>query len=184
LCDSDLELVRRARNGDERACHQLVDRHADPMFRLAYVLAGNAADAEDIVQETFSAAFRALAAFRERSSVRTWLNGILVRRAARLRRFRRTHKTVSLDAGGNAVYAVGGTTRSKSSAESVEVRLDVNAALGILSSEHRQVVVLREFQGMTYREIAEVLRIPQGTVESRLHRARRELRSHLRGHLG
>ena len=75
---TDSELVRRARHGDEAAFHELVDRYAGVLFGLAFSLVGHAADAEDVVQETFSGAFRGLRAFRGFSSVKTWLIRILI----------------------------------------------------------------------------------------------------------
>ncbi len=83
LGPTDFALIQRARGGDHGAFHDLVDRHAGSLFGLAVSLSGNAADAEDIVQETFTGAFRGLAGSEGRASVKTWLTRILVRQAAR-----------------------------------------------------------------------------------------------------
>jgi RNA polymerase sigma-70 factor, ECF subfamily len=167
----DIELLRRAEDGDSAAFHALVDRHASRLFRLAVSLVGNAADAEDVLQETFVGAFRGLKSFEGRASVKTWLTRILVNQAARWRRGRRGRAGEQMP---DSVAAPAGSPESA---------IDVQAALGQLSSEHRQVLVLREFERMSYEEMAEVLDIPRGTVESRLHRARGELREKLKSYL-
>jgi len=178
LRTSDLELVRRARDGDEVACHALVDRFAPELYRLALFLVGDAADAEDVLQETFSGAFRHLGRFAGRSSVRTWLSGILVRQAARCRRSRKRARLLSLDPQHDRVRETG--SGAPGAAETADLRMDVASALETLAPIHREVIVLRELQGFTYEEIAEALSLPRGTVESRLFRARRILRQLLK----
>ena len=137
------------------------------------MLSRTAADAEDIVQETFIGAFAGLAKFNGQSSVKTWLSRILTRQAARAwNRSRRSRMTAQLDedvAGADAGLFVA------SAATAVDHKIDIAAVLQTLSVEHRQILVLREMEGLSYGEIAESLGIPQGTVESRLHRARAEV---------
>ena len=166
----DIELLRLAGDGDSAAFHALVDRHAQRLYRLAVTLVGNAADAEDVLQETFIGAFRGLRSFEGRASVKTWLTRILVMQAAQWRRDRRRR----FERLGDSLPA---------SSASAEAALDVPAAIAQLSPEHRQVLVLREFERMSYEEMAEVLDVPRGTVESRLHRARNELREKLKAYL-
>jgi len=180
---TDLQLVRRARQGDNAALHELVDRHAGQLFALAVALVGNAADAEDVVQETLLGALRGIRAFRGRSAVKTWLAGILVRQAARHHRSRSRRPVVSLDALSEASVTALGKGQSTPSTAELDIRMDVLAALETLTREHRQVIVLRELQGMSYKEMAEVLSVPRGTVESRLFRARGALRERLGGYL-
>lgn len=167
----DIELLRRAGAGDSAAFHALVDRHAQRLYRLAVSLIGNAADAEDVLQETFIGAFRGLRSFQGRASVKTWLTRILVLQAGQWRRDRRRRRFEPM---GDSIAAAG---------PSAEAGLDVRAAIGQLSPEHREVLVLREFERMSYEEIAEALDVPRGTVESRLHRARSELREKLKAYL-
>jgi RNA polymerase sigma-70 factor, ECF subfamily len=176
----DLELLRRARRGDGRAFHALVDRFARPMYGLAYSMLNNAADAEDVVQETFAGAFKALSKFEERSSVKTWLSRILLNQIAMFRRDRRGNDDRAISGGAlDSVEAV------KASVDAgVDARLDLQSTLQGLSDEHREVLVLREWQQMSYDEIAGVLNVPRGTVESRLFRARAELRKKLGDYLG
>lgn len=174
---TDLELLQKARCGDTGAFHELVDRHGPRLYGLAVRLVGNSADAEDVVQETFTGAFRGLRAFRGQSSVKTWLTQILVRQAVQHHRSRRRHATVSLDQPAAGVPEVPPGQRQ------ADIRMDVSKAILSLGREHREVIVLRELQGMSYDDISTVLAVPKGTVESRLFRARRELQGLLKGYL-
>ena len=183
LHPTDLELVRGARQGDDAAFHELVDRHAGGLFALAFSLVGNAADAEDVVQETLLGALRGLRGFKGRSSVKTWLIRILVKQAARHHRSRSRRGTVWLDDLSEASASVLSKQQAAPSTRELDIRMDVLATLETLSRKHRQVIVLRELQGMSYQEMAVVLGIPRGTVESRLFRARRELKERLKGYL-
>jgi RNA polymerase sigma-70 factor (ECF subfamily) len=167
----DIQLLRRAGHGDSKAFHELLDRHAQRLYRLAMSLVDNAADAEDVVQETFIGAYRGLQSFREQSSVKTWLTRILFTQAALMQRNRRRRANAVLD------ESVVGSMADPDSG------IDVQAALRKLSPEYREILMLREFEQMSYAEIAEVLNVPQGTVESRLHRARGELREKLKAYL-
>jgi len=176
---ADAALLRRARHGDASAFHDLVDRHAARLFAMAASFAGNVTDAEDIVQETFAGAFRGLRAFEGRSSVRTWLTSILVRQTAmhRRRTTRREARLVRLETASEPVAAVPSPTQA------ADTRIDVMDAIQLLSPQHRDVIILRELQGLSYDEMAEALGIPRGTVESRLFRARRHLQERLKGYL-
>ena len=175
LPPTDLELVQRARHGDLDAFHDLVDRHAGYLCGLAASLVGNAADAEDAVQETLAGAFRGLRGFREQAAVKTWLTGILVRQAAMHFRRGRFRGWRRLDAAPEPTVAPA--------AHKADVGMDVRAAILALRPEHREVIVLREMQGFSYEEIAQALGVPPGTVESRLFRARKELQGLLRDYL-
>jgi RNA polymerase sigma-70 factor, ECF subfamily len=172
----DVELLRQAAAGNARAFHELVDRHADRLYRLATSLVGNAADAEDVLQETFTGAFRGLKGFEQRASVRTWLTRILVTQAAKWRRDRKRRMVEPIEPHEESMGRTGAQ-------ESAAAKIDLQAALQKLSDEHRQVLVLREFDLMSYDEIAQVLDVPRGTVESRLHRARLELREKMKAYV-
>jgi RNA polymerase sigma-70 factor (ECF subfamily) len=166
--DEDAALLRRVAAGQSAAFTGLVDRYGQRLYRAALALVGNAADAEDVVQETFAGAFEAARRFRGEASVKTWLLKILLRQAARIHRKRRKWRFLSLTTAEESTAAPG-------PAERVDAEMDVPIMLRGLSAEHRQVIVLRELQGLSYEEMAETLGVPRGTVESRLHRARREL---------
>ena len=181
MAATDQELVRSACDGDERAFHALVDRHAPSLLRTAMSLSQNRADAEDLLQETFVGAYKGLKRFAGRSSVKTWLVGILTRQAARAwHKSRRRRRTRSIHSGTN-VNIQAGALSTEGPERGVERQIDVRQVLASLGSAQREVLVLRELQGLSYEEIAQVLGIPRGTVESRLYRARAEFRERFDG---
>jgi RNA polymerase sigma-70 factor (ECF subfamily) len=168
----DAELLRQIERGEQASFRTLVDRHARYLHGVAMALVSNQADAEDIVQETFVAVLNGK--FRGESAVRTWMVQILVRRAAMLRRTRFRKPSVALgetDVAGSASANAGS-----------EAKLDLTEMLKVLSPEHRAVIVLRELEHLSYEEMAAALDVPRGTVESRLHRAREELRKRFKGY--
>lgn len=175
LVPDDSELWGQIRRGDEAAFRDLVDRQGRYLYGVAHALTGNPTDAEDLVQETFVGAIRSR--FRGQASLRTWLVRILVNRAGMLRRSKRRHRQVAIDPpvmGSRHELAV------RPSTSATEARLDLTTMLAGLSPEHRAVIVLRELEGLSYEQMAAVLQVPRGTVESRLHRAREELRKRYR----
>ena len=153
----------------------MVDRHCDDLFGLAFSLVGNRADAEDVVQQTLLGAFRRIDSFEGRSSLKTWLVRILVNQASKTRRSRRVRRAVPIDPGTGRGDERGEgkawSSRRESAAAAVDSRLDLLAMLEELSPDHREILLLRETQQMSYDEIAETLGVPRGTVESRLFRA-------------
>lgn len=173
---TDSELIARARAGDHVAFHALVDRHAGGLYRLAAALIGDPMAAQDVVQETLLGAFTGLSKFRGEASVKTWLTRILVRQVARHHRREVPRRTAPLT---GSELAPG---RPDAGAVA-DTRLDFQQALARLGPEHREVILLREVQGLSYHEVAAVLNLPQGTVESRLARARALLRQSLREYL-
>jgi len=179
LPTSDDELVPRLRRGDAEAFRLLVDRFGDDLFRLACSTLGGEADAYDLVQETLVGAFRGIGRFDGRSSLRTWLLRILFNQASKAKRSRRLRQAVPLHAVDGSAGAAGAdadrTLLQAPPQSAVDAGIDVMEMLQTLSSEHRQVLVLREIQRLSYGEIAEALGVPVGTVESRLHRARQDL---------
>jgi RNA polymerase sigma-70 factor (ECF subfamily) len=136
-----------------------------------------------LVQETLVAALTST--FRGESKVRTWLVQILVRRAALLRRSRKRQHGETL------ANAVGATLADESrpmpsgspDTAASDARIDLARMLEALTPEHRQIIVLRELEGMSYDEMAAALGVPRGTVESRLHRARGVLKEKFKGYL-
>jgi len=176
----DLSLLRRAAGGDGQAFSDLVERHAKSMYRLAYMLLGSNADAEDVLQETWTGVYKSLKRFEGRSTVRTWLTRILTTQVALWRRKRRGG-VISLDDAPTAEDDALPREERSASRQS-DWQADLEVALARLSLDHREVIVLREIEGFSYDEIAESLRVPRGTVESRLHRARGELRKHLKSY--
>ena len=170
--DGDSELVLKASRGDPTALRAIVDGHFAALLKLAQSLVGPRADAEDLVQETFLAAFQGLGRFEGRARLRTWLIAILLRQVAAWRRKARPA----------AALEETGPDAGRTRVPQADLRMDVMAALDRLEPPHREVLVLREFGGLSYQEMAEALGVPRGTVESRLHRARQELRDLMPGY--
>lgn len=169
----ETELVKRAVRGDAAAFGDLAGRYMNDVYRLARSMGYPRGEAEDLMQDTFLAAFEGIGRYERRASFKTWLLAILFRQAGRARRYQALRKMDVFDenvpGGSNGALkqaAEGGCDR----------RLDARAMLETLSPEHRAVLVLRELEGMSYDEIAGALEIPRGTVESRLFRARATLR--------
>jgi RNA polymerase sigma-70 factor (ECF subfamily) len=182
-----LELVQASAGGDRKAFHSLVDRYAPELTRLARSLSRTRSDAEDVVQETFIGAYRSAARFDGRASVRTWLTRILVRQAAKAwnknRRQRETQRLDGVEGSDGAWQRPDGSSGLAGSTSSVDRRIDLQQIIATLGEDHRQVIVMREIDGLSYAEISDALGVPQGTVESRLHRARAELRVKLAGYM-
>ena len=165
-------LIERSRRGDLDAFDRLVAAHQDRVYHAAYRITGNADDAHDAAQETFVKAFRALPRYRHEAAFATWLHRIAVNAALDIVRRRPQVPPVSLE----DVVLPASAHNPDREAERREVQQRVHRALQQLSPDHRVIIVLRDLQGMAYEEIAAVLRIPLGTVRSRLSRARDALR--------
>jgi RNA polymerase sigma-70 factor (ECF subfamily) len=170
------ELLERARRGENAARTELVMRHGRRLFGLAAALLGGGdADVNDVVQETFLAAFDGgLKTFKGDASLATWLSGVLVNRVRKLRRYRLSRPAGPLDDARRQPATDDRALRSP--ATEVEQRVDVAAMLDSLEPEYREVIVLREWQQMSYAEMASALGVPERTAETRLTRARRMLR--------
>ena len=176
------ELLEQARRGDNAARTELVMRHGRRLFALAAALLGGGdADVNDVVQETFLAAFDGgLKAFQGGSSLSTWLSGIMINRVRKLRRYRHARPACPLD---DALRRPADDNRaSRGPATQVEQRVDVATMLDSLPPEYREVIVLREWQQMSYAEMASALGVPERTAETRLTRARRMLRQRFGGY--
>src|SRR5665213_459384 len=155
----------------------MVRRHAEGLFAMAYSLLGSAHDAEDAVQETLITAMNRIGTFEGRSTLGTWLRGILVFKADKVRRSRKVRSALPLqDYDGASGGRADSRLTSRSPVAAIDSAADLNVMLQTLSPEHRQIIVLRELQQLSYEEISKMLKIPVGTVESRLYRARQELK--------
>jgi RNA polymerase sigma-70 factor (ECF subfamily) len=174
----DRELVALARQGRTEAYGELVRRYQDRLFHTLVSFLQNAEDALDVAQETFLTAWQALDSFKGDARFFTWLYRIGMNLAIDLKR--RQKKTSRLDPGqedsGRQPDPVASDADPSQALERQEESARVRWALGRVSDEHRAVLLLKDLEGLKYEEIAEVLDIPLGTVRSRLHRARLELR--------
>jgi RNA polymerase sigma-70 factor (ECF subfamily) len=169
-------LVDRLRASDDRAFEELVITYQHRVFGVAQRMLGSAAEAEEIAQETFLRVHRSIAEFRGEARLSTWLYAIasrlcLNRLASSERRLRRD------DA--DALERIPGGTDAAARLESREVEAALEDAIAALPDDRRIVVVLRDLEGLSYEAIAEVLGLELGTVRSRLHRARMDLKAKL-----
>ena len=182
--DSDeAALIERCRAGDLAAFEPLVEKYRQRVYRLAYNILRDSEEAWDVSQDAFIRAFQALASFRGDSAFYTWLFRIVInvardrarQHAARGRAFG-TERVEEED--WDRALADHGTAPDTHAAQ-VEERERIGRALSTLSEQHQAIIMLSDLEGLSYREIAEVLNIPMGTVMSRLHNARRRLRDAL-----
>jgi RNA polymerase sigma-70 factor (ECF subfamily) len=175
---SERELVLRAQAGDRRAFGELVNRYMRRAYYAALGLVGSPDDAMDLSQEAFARAFRARASIDPERPFYAWLYQIVRRLCFNFVRDRRTRLRRMEEATAYLVDQAGsGAVRDDPArnAERAELRARVSAAIERLPEREREVLVLKEFEDLRYREIAELLGIPMGTVMSRLYTARRNL---------
>ena len=187
---NESELVSQSRNGDRAAFTELVNRYAAKVFRLARHITKNDHDAEDVLQEAFLKAYSRLDQFQGNSRFYTWLVRIAVNEALMKLRRAKTRKTVSLDQ--ELESEDGSLPRETASEEEspeerygrLETREYLTQAIDSLSEAYRSVFVLRDIEGLSTEETAEMLDLSVSAVKSRLLRARLQLREKLKRHLG
>jgi RNA polymerase sigma-70 factor, ECF subfamily len=175
----DRRLIAAALAGNTAAFGDLVCRYQDRLYNAVLRLVDHGEDAADVVQDTFVNAFQALRSFKGDSELYTWLYRIAFNSAISQKRKKRP--VASLDAARGLDPSIDpiDTSPGTRPGEALEQREDeagLYAALARLSTEHRDVLVLKDLDGQRYEDIALVLEVPIGTVRSRLHRARMELR--------
>jgi RNA polymerase sigma-70 factor, ECF subfamily len=191
--DEDTLFVLRCRKGDVDAFEVLVARHQKKMLNIAYRLMGDYEEACDVVQESFLSAYRAIGKFKGQARFATWLYSIVVNHAkSRLKQkgnqFR--HEGAILDDPSEAKVGdpYGGTPyRGDAPDEGLEkkdLENRVQRCILSLDGEQREVIVLRDIQGFSYTEIGQMLKLPDGTIKSRLYRARNALKDCLKDILG
>ncbi len=184
---TDAELVRRTLSGDTHCYDVLVQRYQRQVYSLLFRLLGNATDAEDLLQETFIKAYRALHSFRQDASFLTWLYKIAANLSIDLMRMRRSRATASLDEEADFGREPPATDRRSDPEETAmreAVAESVHEAIMELPERYRRAVLLRHVADMSIEEIAEALCLPTGTVKTHLFRARAILRERLRPALG
>jgi len=176
--EGDQLLVERVQAGDRRAFDVLVSKYQRRLMRLVSRLVHDPAEAEDVVQETFIKAYRALRHFRGDAAFYTWLYRIGINTAKNylVTQSRRTPTSSEADAEQAESFDDGNKLRDNNTPESVlaskQIAATVNAAMDVLPIELRTAIVLREIEGLSYEEISEIMACPIGTVRSRIFRAR------------
>lgn len=178
------DLVERARSGDREAFSCLVRAYEAKVFQLAYGLTRDRNLADDMAQEAFIKAYTALPKFEARSAFGTWLYRITINHVKDHLRRTKSRREVSLDDLNPAVLADEGSAAREARARARErTRELVLKTIGLLPEKYATILSLRDLQGRSYDDIAGVLNISPGTVDSRLHRARKLLRKRLEPYL-
>jgi RNA polymerase sigma-70 factor (ECF subfamily) len=192
VLDPDSTLVERCLTGDDAAWEQLVRLHTRRVYGICYRFTGRDSEAQDLTQDVFMRVFRALGGFRStEGSFTTWLTRLT--RNLLIDHYRRTRNERVTDSIEEQLPRVeqGSTSLGSSSVARPDAALAgreaselLQGALAKLSPDLRETIILRDLQEMEYREIAQVLAIPEGTVKSRLNRGRAELARLLKRHVG
>ena len=182
ILTSDEQIVERALTGDADAFGEIVHRWERRIFALAFGMLGREEDARDATQETFLAAFRNLRGFRGDAKVSSWLHRIAVNQCITRQRRSKVRKEDALEDEAERHASRFATPQELSPAWVAEGRESCDAvrrAVNSLPLELRQVVVMKEFEELTFREIADALDVPLSTVKSRLYTALRQLQMRL-----
>jgi RNA polymerase sigma-70 factor (ECF subfamily) len=179
---TDEELVTRSRGGDLDSFNQLILRWERPIYALAYRVIGREEDARDVCQETFLRAFRGLPGFKGEAKFSSWLYRIALNLSRDWLRRQRRAPTVQLAEGVDP----GELTAERGPVESIEDLVSrrelsavVEEAMALLPEEQRTAIVLKEYHGMTFQEIADMQGCPLSTVKTRLYQGLSVLRRHL-----
>jgi len=187
--DNDSELVSRSQKGDTDSFEVLVIRYQKKMLNIAYRITGNYDEACEVVQEAFFSAFRSIKTFRGEAKFSTWLTGITANYAKnRLKQIqsRSYREPISIDdpietASGHLYYdPPSGEVPAIEQLERIETQQAVQECISSLDKDQREVLVLRDMEDLSYDEIGLSLKIPDGTVKSRLSRARNALKDCLK----
>ena len=180
---TEQELVHSAQKGETSAFGQLVEAHQSKIYSLCYRMTGNAEDAADLTQEVFLSAWRSLSRFQEQSSFGTWVYRMATNASIDFLRREKRRQVLSMTMEEDSEERQAQVPDERYSPhrllEQKEARQAVADALAALSPEHRQVLVLREMEWLSYQEIGQLLDLEEGTVKSRIARARLALRDFL-----
>lgn len=175
-------LIKRAQSGDNAAFDCLMDGYFKKLYNIAFRMAGNADDAADMTQEIMIKLFKNISSFSGNSKFSTWVYRVATNTCLdELKKLKR-HKNLSIDKDietdeGEFSYEVEDTSPvPEQLAEQKELKTIVASAIGMLSPDHKAVLVLRDIQGFSYDEIARIVGCSEGTVKSRISRARAQLK--------
>lgn len=185
VAPDDADLVRQAKLGDLEAYDALVRRYQERIYATIYHMTAHHEDANDLAQETFIKAFKALGSFKGDSGFFTWLYRIAVNRTLNYLKQRKTRNHLSLNdldfqvEHNPAWVALISEKTPRREVSLHELQENLNIALQKLSDVHRMVVTLHDIQGVPHEEIARIMGCNTGTVRSRLHYARQQLQAYL-----
>ncbi|MDX2086614.1 MAG: sigma-70 family RNA polymerase sigma factor [Kofleriaceae bacterium] len=184
-------LLRRLRDRDERAFRELLESHRDRVFNITYRMLGNRAEAEDVAQEVFIAVFKNIDDFREESKFSTWLYRVTVNHCKnRIKYLARRHdrdRDELDETSHQANGAINGTpvraAQPDRALANAQMEKLLQEAIAALDEDQREVIILRDVEDLSIEEICEITKLPDGTVKSRLHRARLVLRKKMQRHV-
>jgi RNA polymerase sigma-70 factor (ECF subfamily) len=183
--DEDQALVARAQSGDATAFDELVVKYSPRLYGLIYNMTSNHEDTNDMLQDVFAKAYRAIKGFRGKSSFYTWIHTIAVNMTLNFLKKRGRRYHLSLDDVDASIQndkefiEVTSTSSPVREADLTELQRRLNEAMMKLSDEHRAVVTMFHIQGMPHAEISKILGVSEGTVRSRLFYANRQLQNYL-----
>ncbi len=187
--DLDPALLRRLRQRDERAFRELVDQYRNSVFNLCYRMLGNRAEAEDLAQDVFIAVFKTIDTFREEAKFTTWLYRVAANHSKNRIKYlsrRKDRQRDELDEfapeANDAALGPPRAARPDRALEGAQLEAQLQEAIATLDEDHRLLVILRDVEELSIEEICEITGLPDGTVKSRLHRARAALRKKLERH--
>jgi len=193
VIDEDAKLVSLCKKGNVDAYEVLVKKYQQKMFNIAYRMIGNYQDACDVVQEVFISAYKAIRHFEGKARFSTWLHRIVINLSKnRLNQMKvqDSHEVFSID---DPVHTDNGSLNAEPTSdepsilerlEKRDVQQKVQGCINSLDNEFKEVIILRDIQGFSYDEISDMLKMPEGTVKSRIFRARELLRDCLKRVMG
>lgn len=182
-------LIRRLRDRDEKAFREIVEQYRDVVYNLTFRMLGDASEAEDVAQEVFITVFKSIDGFRGDAKLSTWIYRIAANQCKNRIKYlarRKSRDRVEYDdavarhQSGGALVAPANLGRPDAQLEGVQLEALVGQAIASLDEDYRLVIVLRDVEELSYDDICQITGLPEGTVKSRLHRARMALRKKLR----
>jgi RNA polymerase sigma-70 factor (ECF subfamily) len=191
--DSDNEIIVRCQKGDVEAFEGIVREYQKKMFNISYRMIGDYYEAAEVVQDAFVAAYKAIKGFKRQSKFSTWLYTIVInlsKNRIKKTKTRSYYEQSSLD---DPFHTTNGQVKREAPSgevsvlqklEKQEIDQRVQDCINVLESEFREVMVLRDIQGYAYEEISAILNLAEGTVKSRLYRAREAIRHCLKKTMG
>lgn len=182
MSENERVLLEKARNGDVEAFERLIEGYQKRVYNIALRMIGNPEDANDLAQEVFIRIFKSIGSFKEQSAFSTWIYRITTNVCLDELRRRKNRNVISLDEevqvddGGMQRQIASDKPQPDQLLEQAEMKRMVLAAINTLKDEHKTAIILRDIQGFSYEEIANIVKCPEGTVKSRINRARQALK--------